>query len=59
MKKIILSGRSENKYSSPAISIIQIETETVFCVSPLDFGHLERNMQRGDDDVPQDNGGEF
>ena len=38
MKKIILSGRSENKYSSPAISIIQIETETVFCVSPLDFG---------------------
>ena len=38
MKNIILSGRSENKYSSPEISIIQIETETVLCVSTLDFG---------------------
>lgn len=38
MKKIILSGGSENKYSPPAISISQIETETVICVSPLDFG---------------------
>ena len=38
MKKIILSGMSEKKYSPPAISISQIETETVLCVSPLDFG---------------------
>lgn len=42
MKKIILSGRSENNYSSPAISIIQIEYETVLCGSggsqPVDFG---------------------
>ena len=42
MKKIILSGRSENKYSPPAISISQIETETVICVSPLDFGENGR-----------------
>ena len=40
MKKIILSGRSENKYSPPAISISQIETETVICVSPLNFGNI-------------------
>ena len=42
MNKIIISGRSENKYSSPAISIIQIEAETVLCVSGLDFGQNGR-----------------
>ena len=58
MKKIIISGRSENKYSSPAISIIQIETETVFCVSPLDFG---QNGRAGSDIYYDDieDGGEF
>ncbi len=40
MKKIILSGRSEKKYSSPAISIIEIKTETVLCGSPLNFGNI-------------------
>ena len=58
MKQIILSGRSENKYSSPAISIIKIENETVFCVSSLDFG---QNGRAGSDIYSNDieEGGEF
>lgn len=58
MKRIILSDRSKNQYSAPAISIIQIETETVFCVSPLDFG---QNGRAGSDIYYDDieDGGEF
>ena len=58
MKKIILFDRSENKYSSPAISIIQIENDTVFCVSSLDFG---QNGRAGSDIDPNDieDGGNF
>ena len=56
MKKIILSGRSENKYSSPAISIIQIETETVLCVSTLDFGWKARAGSDIDDNDILDGG---
>lgn len=58
MKKIILSGRSENKYSSPAISIIQIEAETVLCVSPLDFGEIGKAGSDIDDNDIVD-GGKF
>ena len=39
MKKIILSDRSENKYSSPAISIIQIENEIIIAVNASDKNH--------------------
>lgn len=58
MKRIFLSDRSKNQYSAPAISIIQIETETVFCVSPLDFG---QNGRAGSDIYYNDieDGGEF
>lgn len=56
MNKIILSGRSENKYSSPAILIIQIETETVLCMSQLDFGQSGRAGSDIDNNDIEDGG---